>query len=802
MHLSSRSRRPRHRWLGTAIALLLVAMAIPFAAIRPAAAAGQMQISMQMCPDGFDGNSTVLADYQQDCTIGAGVVSFDISVDNVYWGTVDTVNNGGAQIGGVPNGLVFIQERPPQGYYGAAFCEVTAVNQPPSNYTYYGDSGFAAQLGDDDYLHCNWYLVPNGSAEPTTVTVNKHWCPDGFDAYGADLYDLAATCHESPNIDVDFELTHSSGSETKTVNGQGRIDWSNLYSGDVTIDEDAPAEYGFPRVFCKQMDLLGNDDGSEEMQVADGASIAVTIGSGKALYCDWFNIPVAYGEIYINKHWCPAGYEPQHDLTDLIQWCQEQYGDSVTFDISGANSGSGGGQGTGDIEVNAVIFDQLPVDTWTIAEQVPEGYGPPIVFCREIHLQSGLEGEYVEAPVYDGSSIVWDIQPGYRLFCDWYNVEDRPHGGVYVRKHVCPQGYDPSWEYDEWLHNCTDEPDDVEFSLSWPGGQPWKQEADGDELLAWEGVPSGNVTVKESIPQGYGRPVVYCRDASYSNGSGSYEEYDVSIDGSLKWTLEDDSYLECDWFNVPTGHGAPLPTGPATLTIVKYLCPEGYDVLDWRADPGDDCRDEQNGVTFTLSPEQGQDLSGATGDDGDGTVTFRDVDPGDYLLTEEWPLDEADDLAYAFIWGCDSNYQYAYQFTPYAMIGQQHATRIALSPGEEITCSWYNVPAEHEETPVGGDASLTIVKYDCPGSSVNPANCDSASAGVAFELLPVEEGDAIEVETGLDGTVTVEVAAGSYELIERDDEWCFASSNAFDADGYLTVEPGDAAEVEIYNCEG
>jgi hypothetical protein len=225
-------------------------------------------------------------------------------------------------------------------------------------------------------------------------------------------------------------------------------------------------------------------------------------------------------------------------------------------------------------------------------------------------------------------------------------------------------------------------------------------------------------------------------------------------------------------------------------------------VLDWHADPGDDCADHQDGVRFTLSPEQGLGDEGTTGDDGDGTVTFDNVEPGEYLLAEEWPLDAEQDYAYAFIWGCESNYRYAYQFYPYAMIGYQQATRIALSPGEEITCAWYDVPAEHEETPIGGgDASITIVKFDCPGSSVNPSSCDPAGAGVEFELLPVEDGDAIELETELDGTVTAAVPGGSYELVESDGEWCFASSNAFDSDGYLTVESGGAVEVEIYNCE-
>ena len=176
------------------------------------------------------------------------------------------------------------------------------------------------------------------------------------------------------------------------------------------------------------------------------------------------------------------------------------------------------------------------------------------------------------------------------------------------------------------------------------------------------------------------------------------------------------------------------------------------------------------------------------------------------MLAEEWPADSEFDYDYAFILGCDSNVRGfdTYPFYPFALIGKQLATRLTLLGGEKITCYWYNVPMEKSTNHVGtgGDATITIIKFSCPGTSVNPSACDPADSGIAFSLEPTDAGDPVLVETGDDGTVTADVAAGSYELIEDEGDWCFASSDAFDQDGNITVESGDAVEVTIYNCEG
>ncbi|CAN5794724.1 hypothetical protein BH23CHL4_BH23CHL4_26710 [soil metagenome] len=116
---------------------------------------------------------------------------------------------------------------------------------------------------------------------------------------------------------------------------------------------------------------------------------------------------------------------------------------------------------------------------------------------------------------------------------------------------------------------------------------------------------------------------------------------------------------------------------------------------------------------------------------------------------------------------------------------------MVLVAGETLECDWYNVP----EPP----GTVTITKYWCAGEVVIPSTCEIYTEGIAFTLLPLGEGEDISLLTGEDGAVTAEVE-GIYEIIEEGFEWCFAKSDAVDAEGNFTIEPGDQVTVDIYNC--
>lgn len=137
--------------------------------------------------------------------------------------------------------------------------------------------------------------------------------------------------------------------------------------------------------------------------------------------------------------------------------------------------------------------------------------------------------------------------------------------------------------------------------------------------------------------------------------------------------------------------GAPADaSGPASLTLVTYICASGYDFFAPEADPTADCPDTSDGVRFSL---EGIDTDGTrtSGDDSAGTAVFEDLDPGAYRLVGQPPTG----MAVAFILDCTSNVRSFEDapFSPIAIVGPYGTLALTLQPGEELTCAWYGVPA-------------------------------------------------------------------------------------------------------------
>ena len=136
------------------------------------------------------------------------------------------------------------------------------------------------------------------------------------------------------------------------------------------------------------------------------------------------------------------------------------------------------------------------------------------------------------------------------------------------------------------------------------------------------------------------------------------------------------------------------------MTIVKFTCDKDYDPLAQDAKPEKDCDKKTDDVTFSIIGAKNASISGKTGDDGDGTVTFKNLKAGSYLLQETYP----ENTQKAFIWTCESDVRvHDYPFAPFARIDETGMIKVSLTPGETLTCDWYNVPSppKEERDPVG-----------------------------------------------------------------------------------------------------
>ena len=653
---------------------------------------------------------------------------------------------------------------------------------------------------DGNMVYCDFFLYTPGVTPPAPTTygevqVNKITCPQGFDGYSADIYGLAAGCQDATQV-VTFTLTDSLGASSDATTPGAAVNlatWQNVPSGSLTITEAPLADYGDPRVFCKNIQLAGPEDPETEVGVSNYAITTELKNGYDILYCDWFNI--SYTEpkvdITINKHLCPDGYGSS-DLDELYANCNETY-DPVTFKLDGASSGNPGDQTTGDVIPNGVQWTNMDPDTWYILEFLPDGWGEPIVYCTLTEQASGTPGTPALTPVEprdEGWRITYTVDEGYDLSCDWFNTTGSPYVGISLHKYGCPTTYEQNWTLNDFYQYCNIIVQGAKFTVSGPDSFTDTQTLSGIDL-SWDQLAPGDYSVQELQPAVFSGSAVFCTVGDSTGNDGSYEFVDTSSN-TLDWSLDVGEYLDCYWYNLPRPVATIDPNAPATLTIVKFTCPEAYDPLATGADPSDDCGDPVDGITFSVIGNNNASLDGETGDDGDGTVTFDDLKAGNYLLQETYP----EGVENAFIWSCTSDVRvFNYPFAPFARIDASGTLKFNVVAGETMECDWYNVP-----TPTDDGVAVAITVLECTNGQVPSSACDPAEEGTGVSLTSVSgDEDPIDIETDADGLAEGNVPADEYE-VDADQAICFADSDAITADGTLDVSGPDPVELTVYIC--
>jgi hypothetical protein len=666
--------------------------------------------------------------------------------------------------------------------------------------------------------YCDFFLFQPGVTPPApttygTVTLNKITCPDGFDGYSADIYGLAQNCQDVSKV-VSFSLTDSTGATSNATtpgSGVNLATFANVPSGALTIVETPVPDYGLPRVFCKNSKITGEEDPEDEVGVTD-TTVNVELKNGyDDLYCDWFNI--SYTEpkidITVTKHKCTDGYSGT-DLNDLYANCTEPF-DPLSFKLDGASSGNPGEQTTGDVIPGGVQWTQMDPDTWYIQEMVSTtDFGLPIVYCKLTAQADGSVSTDDQIPVEtrdDGYRISYQVDAGYNLSCDWFNLKSSPYVGIYIHKYGCPANWQQNWTLNDYYQYCQTIVQGAVFHASGSGGDN-SQPLSGIDL-AWENMAPGDYVVGESQPSGWSGSVVYCSVGTYNGSQADYSQMNLSDSLEFPVTLTDNQYIDCYWYNLlkqqPVSQATVDPNAPATLTIVKYTCDESYDPLAIGANPETDCSDTTDHITFTVLGSSNASVKGKTGDDGDGTVTFSGLKPGSYLLRESYP----DLVENAFIWTCDSDYRvFNYPFAPFARIDASGTTKISLIAGETLTCAWYDVPSPKPEvtpdadttSPTGGEVDVNFTVLQCASGQIPSSACDPADEGTGVSLTSSDgAGGPIDFETDADGKANGSVDEGVYDL-DADSSVCFAESDAMSDDGTLDLTSGDPADVTVYLC--
>jgi hypothetical protein len=387
---------------------------------------------------------------------------------------------------------------------------------------------------------------------------------------------------------------------------------------------------------------------------------------------------------------------------------------------------------------------------------------------------------------------------------------------VILTKYLCPAGADAHSSARLSLKSRCTKLGGVEFALAVSGEQSRTRLTSQLGMATWDGVPSGEFGLAERSTSGYGSPVVYCavNDEPYGRV--------LSAGNGIRYETSDSETVRCDWFNIPlptTGDGTPgaetggtdtgtggqqteeppadQGTGPATLTITKYHCPPGYDLYTEASDPENDCDEPALGASFTLESwpaDSETDPQTETLDESTpAAVSFDDVEAGEYLVTEI-PAEDVQ-IAWAFVLSCESSLgtSESSRFYPLALTGDNLSLRLTLYAGEELNCSWYNVPL--------GENTITVTLYECPGRVANPARCDVATEPATVYFYPVDAAaEEVALETSADGTGTTQLATGVYEVDTDSGQVCLIDSETVDDDGNIVVAEGDELVADIYVC--
>lgn len=182
--------------------------------------------------------------------------------------------------------------------------------------------------------------------------------------------------------------------------------------------------------------------------------------------------------------------------------------------------------------------------------------------------------------------------------------------------------------------------------------------------------------------------------ARFSANCGVERGFELSPIGAsngnrIEIPLGPGDHVRCAWFVTPVdarGEPTPAPGGDAgSILIEKSLCPVAYAGSNFAAD----CN-PLPGIAFSLGVPGSEFFASAT-TDADGTAAFTELDGGIYVLAEGIP----GDFNRIEVFCAAPNET---EPRPIRSNGINQI-EVELLPGERITCTWYNIPADARGEP-------------------------------------------------------------------------------------------------------
>jgi Prealbumin-like fold domain len=317
-----------------------------------------IEIAKYICPADFAGN---MSGFQNACINIMTDVTFTLTnLDSSEESRQKTGSDGKVEFN-VPAGDYLVTEDVPGEFSSpVVFCAGAG-----EDFTRFdpGIDGIPFTETSGEHDTCYWYNVPedlSGAGEPSSLTIHKSKCPDGYD--GNNYFD---TCHATGLPGVQFNATGPDGyAKTGTTDDQGHLTFGNLQAGDYTFTETPPTDITVElyAVHCSVED----GDGAlldREYIVPFGAKIEVP--AGVSVICDWYNVPEApgpTGSITIHTFLCSGQEDNDYN------WEQDctNYGDGAGYDLLSA-AGEKVANGTTNVD-GILLFYSLDDGGWGLKQ--------------------------------------------------------------------------------------------------------------------------------------------------------------------------------------------------------------------------------------------------------------------------------------------------------------------------------------------------------------------------------------------------------------------------------------------------
>jgi sortase (surface protein transpeptidase) len=556
-----------------------------------------------------------------------------------------------------------------------------------------------------------------------TITVNYRLCPPEADPATADATTIASACTVTGE-GTSFNLAGSTGDLGTQTTGPAPsgVTFANVLPDSVTLSQLMPPP-GNIGVFCEGNTQYGNTKPYARAFSVAVASVALDVLEGETIECDWYasggaaTAATGTGTVIIRKRACPVGYDASaHDMYDMAAKCHDMPA-AVPFSVFEAGGGYDGGVKNTSGPINDVQFQNVPnVPLW-IYEEVPTGFGDPVAFCG---VETALGADVSPTRYYAwGPGYIELDAPGEGnvVQCDWYNIPSSEGSSITIYKWKC----DPGTVYgnadpDYYPTQCATEMPGVDFTLTDANGtQAFTSDTNGKQINDVVPTAQGTFTLTETIPDGYGDPVVYCQN----NGEDPQPNQPTLVQsGGGIVTIQPSTTpfeYQCFWYN--------LPELPGTVTIHKWECPQGMTVDPTLQAHQAACTQPMDNVTFTLADSLGPRAKTTAG----GMVEWMDAQIETFTVTEEVPTGYSVQPYVA----CDFESQ---NLLDISYLVTNNVLTVTLNhSGQKVICHWFNQYL--------GPGEVTIYKWTCPevydvnAWGADPkVDCTEATNGINFVL--------------------------------------------------------------------